>query len=291
MRVALVDLPLREHVEGWRGKNGFIDYLVEHPQTFGDPWRTVVMNELLESIDNDKIDEFTRWLKQERNILIESSVDLQIQLVEHAVLLDRGPFISRMLDLTPGLRREMSRHKSSALIIALDYGNSHLIPLLTPIWPLPDDLPHAAGVGDFAKVQSYFDEAGRPVFGSLSHQYPTNNPAFLRNLHWGQPTLQHVLDMALAWACVNRNLEIATFLVDHGANVNTNWSTHEPASILHECAVHENYEAAKFLIDHGIDMTILDYRWNATAQGWARYAAGNEAMADFLANAEHARKA
>jgi hypothetical protein len=26
--------------------------------------------------------------------------------------------------------------------------------------------------------------------------------------------------------------------------------SHEPASILHECALHENFEAARFLIDH-----------------------------------------
>ena len=27
----------------------------------------------------------------------------------------------------------------------------------------------------------------------------------------------------------------------------------------------------QFLIDRGIDMTIMDYRWGATAAGWARY--------------------
>jgi hypothetical protein len=36
---------------------------------------------------------------------------------------------------------------------------------------------------------------------------------------------------------------------------------------------HANYESMQFLIDRGIDMTIKDYRWKATAQGWARYAA------------------
>jgi ankyrin repeat protein len=89
---------------------------------------------------------------------------------------------------------------------------------------------------------------------------------------------------------MNRQLEIATFLVEHGANINTDWSTHEPASILHECAVHANYEAAQFLIDRGIDMTIRDYRWNSTAEGWANYAAKDKDMAEFLARAERARK-
>jgi hypothetical protein len=38
-------------------------------------------------------------------------------------------------------------------------------------------------------------------------------------------------------------------------------------------------------------MTIHDYRWNATAEGWARYAANDTNMADFLARAERAREA
>ena len=88
---------------------------------------------------------------------------------------------------------------------------------------------------------------------------------------------------------MNRQFEIADFLLQHGANINTDWSTHEPASILHECALHANYEAARFLIDRGIDMTILDYRWNSTAEGWAYYAAKDKDMAEFLARAERAR--
>ena len=118
-------------------------------------------------------------------------------------------------------------------------------------------------------MKGWFDEAGRPRLGSLAQHHPTNHPSTLRNLHWTPANAQHVLDVALAWACMNRHFEIASFLLERGANINTDWSTHEPASILHECAIHGNYEAAQFLIDHGIDMTIRDYRWNATAEGWA----------------------
>lgn len=296
-----LDGALGERVERWRGRSGFIDYLAEHPQTFGSPWQTVVMNELFKAINQDNHQEFTRWLRQEPDLLGESNVALQVQLLEHAVLKDRGPFITRLLEFDPALLREVRRPPSSALEFALEYGKAHLIPLLTTIWPLPDDLCHASGVGDVARVKGWFDEAGRPRLGSLSQHHPTNKPSILRNLHWTPANAQHILDVALAWACMNRHFEIATFLLERGANVNTNWSTHEPASILHECAVRGNYEAAQFLIDHGIDMTIRDYRWNGTAEGWAYHAfqvegdgtvtlTGGTNMAEFLARAERARK-
>jgi hypothetical protein len=97
-----------------------------------------------------------------------------------------------------------------------------------------------------------------------------------------------ILDIALAWACMNRHFAIAAFLLQRGADINPNWSTHEPASLLHECAVNGNYDGAQFLVDHGIEMTIRDYRWNASAEGWARYAAGDQKMAEFLAGSERA---
>jgi hypothetical protein len=35
----------------------------------------------------------------------------------------------------------------------------------------------------------------------------------------------------------------------------------------------------QFLVDRGIHITIRDYRWNGTAQGWAFHAAKDEKMA------------
>jgi len=291
-----LDPALGQRVEKWRGRSGFIDYLVEHPQRYGSPWQavvspwqTVVMSEVLTAVDEDNLQEFTTWLQREPGLLRESHLALQVEIAERAVLKDRGPFITRLLEFHPAL--EVSRPPSSALVFALEYGKAHLIPRLTPIWPLPDDLCHAAGVGNFSRVRGWFDEAGRPRLGSLAQHYPTNAPSVLRNLHWTPANPQHILDVALAWACMNRHFEIASFLLEHGANINTNWSTHEPAGILHECAVRGNYEAAQFLIDHGVDMTIRDYRWNATAEGWAYHAAKDQNMAEFLARAETARKA
>jgi hypothetical protein len=94
----------------------------------------------------------------------------------------------------------------------------------------------------------------------------------------------------VAFSVVNRHFDVADFLLEHGADINTTWSSHEPASILHELVFHGNYESMRFLIDRGIDMTITDYRWNAPAKGWARYAARDETMAQWLEDAERRRQ-
>jgi hypothetical protein len=209
-------------------------------------------------------------------------------MLERAAFRNQQPFIVRLLDLDCAVLHCLTPPQSSALVFAFEYGNAHLVPLLTRIWPLPDDLPHAAGMGDFARVKRWFDAAGRSALGDPNDHYPGNDPRARANLHRGAATVQQVLDVALAWACMNRQL--ASFLLDHGADINTRWGTHEPASILHERAVRNDYQVARFLIDHGIDMTIEDRRWNGTAEGWARYAAGNEEMADFLAAAQQQQK-
>ena len=80
-------------------------------------------------------------------------------------------------------------------------------------------------------------------------------------------------DAAFAWSVINRHFDVADFLLEHGADINTRWNSHEPASILHHLVFLQNtYESMQFLIDRGIDMTIKDYRWNSTAQGWALHA-------------------
>ena len=76
----------------------------------------------------------------------------------------------------------------------------------------------------------------------------------------------------------------------HGADINTRWSSHEPASILHELVFQDNYEGMQFLIDRGIDMTIQDHRWGGTAAGWAYHAASNEKMALWLTEVERQRR-
>ena len=144
-------------------------------------------------------------------------------------------------------------------------------------------------MGDLARVKQWFDSAG--VVRNPDDQYPYNDPDARSHLRWDTPTAQQVLDVALAFAVINRHFDVADFLLEHGADINTNWNSHEPASILHHLVFLPNpYESMQFLIDRGIDMTIKDYRWDSNAAGWARYGKNDEKMAQWLEEAERQRE-
>ena len=137
-----------------------------------DPWLTVVMNELKAAMRGNNLEEFNRWLRA--GTRSAQRIRSIVGLIEIASYNNRGPFIARLIEFDPAIK--VKRPPSSAVVFALEYGNAHLIPLLTQIWPLPDDLPHAAGVGDFARVKGWFDEAGRPRLGSLASITPPTIP-------------------------------------------------------------------------------------------------------------------
>ena len=184
---------------------------------------------------------------------------------------------------------------SQALEFAFTYRTTRLVPLLTSIWPLPDDLPHAAGMGDLSRVTQWFDQSGAPALGDVENHYPSS-PYMPKHrveeyrAQWGAPGEQRVLDAALAFAVVNGHFDVADFLLAHGADINTTWNSHEPASILHHLVFYGSEESMRFLIDRGIDLTIRDHRWNSTARGWALYGRQDPQMAEWLGEAERRRE-
>jgi hypothetical protein len=230
-------------------------------------------------------------LRREAWILSDAFVEFQVGFIEGTVALvgDFSAFIKALLDLDPAVLHCPVPPPSRAFVHAFTYAQTHVLPMLLRIWPLPDDLPHAAGNGDFAGVRRWFDGAGRPALGDLANHFPAKDDWIRGNLQWGDPHVQQVLDTALAWAVMNNHFDIADFLLGRGADINTSWSSHEPASILHELVWYKNYKAMEFLIDRGIDMTIRDYRWDATAEGWAAVAAKDEKMAQWLRDAQQRR--
>jgi hypothetical protein len=294
-----LDPELGRRIDRRASRQTFVEFLIEHPGALWHLlpeetlWQTFVVLQLHDARNRNDLPAFRRWLDDEPWVLQPAFVDVQIDLMLPACYQqDREAFIATLLERDPALLLTVPppAPRSSLLVQALSYGNAHLVPLLTRIWPLPSDLPHAAGVGDAEAVKRWFDPDGRPVLGSLAHHYPHSDPQFPRgDLHWGPPTTQQVLDIALAWAVLNRHFEIATFLLKRGADVDTDWATHEPASILHEAVIQGNEAAVAFLLDAGADLTITDYRYRSNAEGWARYGSHDARMADLLAKAARDR--
>jgi hypothetical protein len=294
-RSITLDAELGRRIDGGPGRPAFVQFIMSNSLAFTNadpagPWQAFVMRQVVRAVNEGDLTSFVEGLRREPWMLEDACVKFQAGLIERAVLRDRPPCITALLDLDPALLRTPVPPASQAIEFAFVYVKTHLLPLLLRIWPMPDDLPHAAGNGDLTRVRRWFDAAGNPALGDIANHFPGNDAWSRGNLNWGKPRVQQVLDTALAWAVMNNHFEIADFLLRHGADINTNWSSHEPASILHELVWHKNYEAMQFLIDRGIDMTILDYRWNATAQGWAYYAAKDEKMAQWLAEAKQRRE-
>jgi len=294
-RSIMLDAELGRRIDGGPGRSAFVQYIMAESETLAftnadpvGPWQAFVMRQVVRAVNDRDLTSFVGGLRGEPWMLADACVKFQVGLIERAVLRDREAFITALLDLDPAVLRRREPPPSQAIEFAFTYAKTRLLPTLLRIWSLPDDLPHAAGNGDFARVKSWFDAEGKPL-GDLANHSPTNS-VHPREPEWSEPGVQQVLDTALAWAVLNNHFEIADFLLGHGADINTNWSSHEPASILHELVLHKNYEAMQFLIDRGIDMTIVDYRWRSTAQGWASYAVKDEKMAQWLREAQQRRE-
>jgi hypothetical protein len=305
-RLITLDAGLGTRIDSGPGRAAFVQYFIANkPDVHDDepfrPWQAFVMQQISGALHDGDLTSFVDGLRREAWLLSDAHVKFQVGLIEGtaATLDDRAAFLEALLDLDPAVLHcpvpppptiGPPTSRPRAFVHALTYAQPRLIPMLLRIWPMPDDLPHAAGNGDFPRVKRWFDAAGRPALGDLANHFPAHDDWIRGNLNWGEPSVQQVLDTALAFAIMNNHFEIADFLVAHGADVNTDWTSHEPASILHELVWHRNYEAMQFLIDRGIDMTIRDYRWGGTAEGWADVAAEDEKMAQWLRDAQQRRE-
>ena len=186
------------------------------------------MHEVTATIDRDDVTDFSEWLDAEPWLLDEVWMAAQTAIVERAAWMNREPHIAELWRRSPALICVPTPPRSAAMQYAIEYGNSHLVPLLRQCWPVPEDLPHAAGLGDRAAVERWFDPSGKAALGDPDRHYPNDAGPKLADLGWRQPTAQHVLDVALAWACLSHHFDIAEFLLGHGADIDTDWGTHEP---------------------------------------------------------------
>ncbi len=187
-RSIALDPELGTRIDGSLGRPAFITYFIEkrpsHVTAVG-PWKAFVMEQIKRAIHEHAghvanirhlaegdLTAFVHGLQREPWLLGEDFVWFQAELIGSATLNDRKEFIVALLDLHPAILRRQPPPPSQAIEFALTYGNTHLIPVLTRIWPLPDDLPHAAGMGNLPRVKHWFDESGAPALGDVENHYP-----------------------------------------------------------------------------------------------------------------------
>ena len=298
-RAIVLEPELGKKIDGGVGRTAFVKAMIEarpHDRRRAialGPWKTFVVGQVERALHKGDFTAFVADLQSEPWLLGDDYVDFQQKLIVDATQNDQQEFIVALLEMHPALVRTQPP-PSQAIEIAFTYAHTRLLPLLARIWPVPDDLPHAAGLGDLAKVKQWFDASGAPALGDVGKHYPSSSymPTFRVEEYarqWGPVSVQRVLDTALAFAVINRHFDVADFLLAHGANINTDWNSHEPASILHHLVFEDNYESMQYLIDRGIDLTLKDYRWNSTAYGWALHGKRDEKMAHWLEDAERRR--
>jgi hypothetical protein len=295
-RAISLDPELGKHIDGHTDRLSFIRCFKRPDRSdFAQVaalglWKVFVIGQVQHALDERDLARFVGVLQREPWLLGDAHVTFQAELIETASFQrDRAEFLGAILDLAPAILRRQPPPPSRAIEWAVMYANTHLLPLLTRIWSIPDDLPYAAGLGNLARVKQWFDSAG--AIRNPGDHYPYNDSRARGHLRWDPPAAQQVLDVALAFAVINRHFDVADFLLEHGANINTNWNSHEPASILHSLVFLPNpYESMQYLIDRGIDMAIKDYRWDSNAVGWARYGNSDEKMAQWLEEAERQRE-
>ncbi len=295
-RSVALDADLGQRIEHWQGRDAFIDFLlarvpegarhgtridlcVDSP---GVIWQHTVLLRLQQAQEEPNEEAFRELLAHEPSILEAHYIETQVRILEVAAYSENAKgIIAALLESGAAIAQASPPPKSHAISWAIEYGNSEYVPLLSQVWDVPDDLPHAAGLGNLTNVNKWFDAAGQAQIQAAQHNVFTE--------HTPKVSVQEILDRALAWAVINRQYEISDFLLDHGADINTRWGTHEPASILHECAFDNRLEQVKYLVEKGIDLTIKDFRHQSTAEGWARYG-GQDLVAEFLANAQQEAK-
>ena len=176
-RSIALDPELGKHIDGSTGRVSFIKAFEK--SDFAQVaelglWKVFVMEQVSRAVVDGDLTAFVGWLQRETWLLGEASVDFQDGMIGAASLNDRGEIIAALLDLDPAILRRQPLAPSKAIEWAFMYANTHLLSLLTRIWPVPDDLPHAAGMGNLARVKQWFDSAG--VLRNLDDHYPYNDP-------------------------------------------------------------------------------------------------------------------
>jgi hypothetical protein len=157
-RAIALDAELGRRIDGGPGRSGFIQYFIANKPEFdnldpGRPWEAFIKQQIDHAMRDGDLRSFVDGLRREPWLLSDACVKFQARLIEVGVLNDRAALIDALFDLDPALLHCSVPPPSQAIEFAFTYVKTHLLPMLLRIWPVPDDLPHAAGNGDLARVK------------------------------------------------------------------------------------------------------------------------------------------
>lgn len=220
-RAIALDAELGRQIDSGPGRSAFVQYFIENkPEVHStdpfEPWKDFVRQQVEHAMRDGDTSTFLEILRREPWLLSSANLKCQARWIEVAVLNDRAAILNELFDLNPAILHARVPPPSQVIEFAFTYVKTHLLPLLLRIWPLPGDLPHAAGNGDLDRVKRWFDAEGKLALGNLTDHFPANTSRYRRDLRsWfgrSEPDAQRILDTALAWAVLNNHFDVADFL-------------------------------------------------------------------------------
>src|SRR5262245_32934420 len=161
-RSIMLDPELGRRIDGGSGRSAFVQYFIAnkpdvHNPDPGGPWHAFVKQQITGAMNDKDLASFVDGLRREAWLLGSACVDFQVGLISNSVMHGRADFLNALLDLDPEVLHCRVPPASDVIGVAFTYATSHLVPTLLRIWPMPDDLPHAAGNGDLMRVKKWFD--------------------------------------------------------------------------------------------------------------------------------------
>ena len=189
-------------------------------------WKVFVMEHVSRAVADGDLAAFVGWLQRETWLLGEESVDFQAGMIGAASLNDRGEIIAALLDLDPAiLRRPAQRRKPSS---GHSCTGTRTCFHCSPVSGQCRTTCRTRQAWVTSRVKRWFDAS--PASSKSRRSYPGDPDA--RHLAWDTPTAQQVLDVA-ALRRHQPSLRCSGLPPRARQDINTNWNSHEPASILH----------------------------------------------------------